>query len=351
MDNKNEEIKENLKEVIKIKESLAFIGAGCSKHCGYPSWSELLQLMRNEVIKLYPNRESEVDVLMQERDRLWIAQELRKSIGEENFGPFIRRLFEPQIKSQNSDFYRNLVNINFRHFLTTNYDTSIEQYIRFLPTSFDPFCWHEEKKVQNFVRNLTRNSSSDDNRRFVFYLHGKYDSPSGNIILSESDYAKRYKEGNLASRALWMTAAIRHVIFIGFGFEDFDLLNTFREVRWELGNEKEPRHFAIIGLRPNESRVHRTNYLKEKYGILPVFYEVEVKQSGLCDSCKRPFSTGEENHNNLKDLISEIANTTGCNVRDYTSGSQTAALDESYRLLEYTERHIEERKRQQKCLG
>jgi len=345
IDNKNKEEKENLKEMIKIKESLAFIGAGCSKQCGYPSWSELLQLMRNEVIELYPDRESEVDVLMQERDRLWIAQELRKSIGEENFGPFIRRLFEPQTKSQNSDFYRDLVNINFRHFLTTNYDTSIEQHIRFLPTNSDPFCWHEEEKVQNFIRNLTRNSSSNDNIRFILYLHGKYDSRSEDIILSERDYAKRYRKGNLASKALWMIAAIRHVIFIGFGFEDFDLLNIFREVKWELGNEKEPRHFAIIGLRPNEDSLHKRRHLLEKYGILPIFYEVKVKQSGSCDSCKRPFSPGEENHDNLKDLISEIANTTGCNVREYTSGSQTTPLDESHRLFEYTKRHIEERRR------
>jgi len=85
IDTQNEERKEKLKEIIKMKEPLAFIGAGCSKQYGYPSWSELLQLMQDEVVKIYPDLQSKVDILMSEKDKLWIAQELRKLMGEDAF--------------------------------------------------------------------------------------------------------------------------------------------------------------------------------------------------------------------------------------------------------------------------
>jgi len=345
IDNQNEERKEKLKDIIKTKDSLAFIGAGCSKQCGYPSWKELLQLMREEVIRLHPSRESEIDILMREKDKLWIAQELRKSIGEESFSSLIKKNFEPKREAMNQ-LYRNLVNINFKHFLTTNYDTLIEQSIRFLPTNFDHFCWYEEEKVQNFIRSLTLKTTPNNSTRYIFYLHGRFDSPSNNIVLSERDYARRYKEGNLASKAIWMTAAIKNVIFIGFGFEDFDLLNIFREVKWELGNEKDPRHFAIIGLKPNEDTIHKRNYLLDKYGIQSVFYEVKVERDEFCETCKRPLFSDEENHDNLENLISEIANTTGCYIREYALQDQTISSDESHKIFEYTKRHIEERERE-----
>jgi len=347
IDTQNEERKEKLKEIIKMKEPLAFIGAGCSKQCGYPSWSELLQLMQDEVVKIYPDLQSKVDILMSEKDKLWIAQELRKLMGEDAFGKFIKKIFEPRKEVKENKFYRNLINIKFQHFLTTNYDSLLEQFSKFLPTNCDRLCWDEEKKVQEFIRNLNRNSTPTDTR-YIFYLHGRFDSPTETIILSERDYGKRYKVGNLTSKALWMAAAIKNIIFIGFGFEDFDLLKVFREVNWELGAENEPRHYAIIGLKPQEDGITRQKYLLEKYGIQPVFYEIKIKKGEVCESCKRSLSPDEENHDNLIDLISEIANTTECYIQPSISEDMaTSSLDESRKIFEYTKRHIDERKRSQ----
>ncbi len=342
IDGQNEERKEQLKDIIRTKESLAFVGAGCSRQCGYPSWPELLRLMADEVVRLNSTRQQEVNSLMQERDKLWVAEKLRRYMGEDVFGLFIREHFQTRRDSASNNLHGDLVRMNFCHFLTTNYDDLIEQSIRFVPTRTERLCSHEEGRVQHFIRNLNQGSYQNEATRYVFYLHGRYDSPGRDIVLSERAYARRYKAGHIASRALWMVAAMRKIVFIGFGFEDLDLLNIFREVHWELGDERNPRHFAIIGLKSDELGETRQRSLLDKYGIQSVFYEIGANMGAIGDSCNRPLPSGAEDHGNLVDVISEIARTPGCSVSEHAveDSRRRTALDESHRILEYTERHI-----------
>lgn len=106
----------------------------------------------------------------------------------------------------------------------------------------------------------------------IFYIHGRYDNPES-IILTERDYTNRYQEGSLATKCLWFIAATKQVVFIGFGFRDFDLLSAFRQVRGEFGGG-DPRHFALVGIKPKEEGIICRNYLRDKFGIEPIFYEI-----------------------------------------------------------------------------
>jgi hypothetical protein len=61
-------------------------------------------------------------------------------------------------------------------------------------------------------------------------------------------------------------------VFFGFGFEDFDLLYTFRRRMALQGNNLALRHFAIMPL-DNPARENAvTVSMRMEYGIEPVFF-------------------------------------------------------------------------------
>jgi len=268
----NEMALELLGEDINKGNVFAFIGSGCSAKLSYPGWDELLnrleeQIKNQEDLEVYKYSEKCT------KDKLWYAEKLVAILGDAKFHVLIRDIFQPP-RIMDSSFHRNLINIPFRHYLTTNYDTLLELASKGPESLFSDFCWNDKELLNEFFQSIHDNESLS--KRYVVHLHGKYDRPDS-IILTERDYMKMYFEQETFNKILWSIISSFKMCFIGFALEDIDLLSIFRKSRWDLGRGK-VRHYALID-EQNDDRTRQSHraYLNGKYGIQPIFFAKHKK--------------------------------------------------------------------------
>lgn len=109
--------------------------------------------------------------------------------------------------------------------------------------------------------------------RQIVHVHGIYTDPNEAIALTESGYRKLYRDNRLFQQFLWLLAATKRIVFLGFGFEDTDFLNAMRDAARDV-HANGTRHFAIIPVRPAEDDAPIRHRLNERYLVEPVFYEL-----------------------------------------------------------------------------
>ena len=174
-----------------------------------------------------------------------------------------------------SKFHRDLISIPFRHYITTNYDSILDHAAEKTGFPLSHFCWNDKERLKNFFQNI--HDFGSKNERCVIHIHGRYDSPES-IIPTEKDYMKMYFEKETIYRILWSIISSFRMCFVGFKMEDLDLLSIFRKSRWDF-ERGDPRHYAIIDEENiDKKRQSRRLYLREKYGIEPIFFAKQKKK-------------------------------------------------------------------------
>lgn len=268
---------------IKDRSVFAFIGAGCSKRVGYPSWEELITFLETRVKTSNPSlRLEDYKHFLKGNtdDKLWYAEILKSNLTEDFHG-LIQETYKQKDISDWS-FHQSLLSINFRHYLTTNYDPLLEntRVITSAPLSF--LSWNNKERLKAFFEAI---HSSTEEARSVFHIHGRFDDKES-IILTERDYLGMYHQDALAVKILWSIIASYRMCFIGFGLNDLDVLTVFRKVWWDFGRGN-ARHFAFIKENDKTKRIIFRQYMRDKYGINPIFFSrldgaadefVELKQ-------------------------------------------------------------------------
>lgn len=266
----NEITFEQLKECINKNIVFAFIGAGSSKKIGYPLWRELIEILEKEIIKNNPDEDLEIykrGSLTNQLDYYWYVEILKSYLNENEFNNIIFDNYKPK-EINYSSFHQKLINIPFRHYLTTNYDTVLENASLSLAKSIDSFCWCDIERLRKFFQFL--NDINQQDTRYIFHIHGIFDKKES-IILTEKDYINFYTKDDLAQKILWSIISSFRMCFIGFSMSDLDLLSLFRRTRWDFGRGS-PRHFALINEDNLEARRTKRIYLRDKYGIDPIFF-------------------------------------------------------------------------------
>jgi len=304
----NEIVKEIFLEAINQNIAFGFVGAGCSKKLDYMSWDELVQIALVEAIK---KKDPGVDLDIysyKKDDLLWYAEILKSYLSNVEFYAIINNNYGPKRKMDHL-FFQNLIKIPFRHFITTNYDIILEHTSNRLRERVESFSWDEKDKLRNFYQSI--NNSSDQAVRYIFHIHGIYNKPDS-IILTEKDYMKLYFEEELANKILWSIISSFRMCFIGFSMKDLDLLSIFRKSRWDFGRG-DPRHFAIMGAETIPKRITTRIYMKDKYGIMPIFYNTK-KEEG-------------EKHKEQEDMIEELAKR--CMTGTESSTEDATAIERS----------------------
>lgn len=270
-----------LEQLIKAINSnivFAFIGAGSSKKLNYPLWNELIETIEKNIkkegtsidLQLYKNNKD------REKDPLWYAEILKSCLDESKFYLVINETFRPK-KNNWTSFHQKLMKIPFKHYITTNYDTVLEHASYSLSQSIDSFCWNDREMLRKFFQSLNDPRSQDT--RYIFHIHGIYDKKES-IILTEKDYMRLYFEEEIAGRILWSIISSFLILFIGFSMSDLDLLSIFRRARWDFGRGA-PRHFAIMEENNFEARITKRLYLRDKYGIDPIFFLRQDRNANL----------------------------------------------------------------------
>lgn len=246
---------------------LALLGAGTSVDSGYPDWAGLLGLLKDRAKgKLGNKYQTFLDSLS---DSAWQAEEYRRLIGEHEFRSLIASTFAPKPERAVGLILQAIARLQFRHVLTTNYDSCIERAFKDAGQRLQVVDWTEEARMRSFFLDLSRG----DGIPYLVYLHGRFYDP-GNVILTESSYANRYVRSDDAQRKLFAILITQPVVFIGFSVNDPDLNHLMREANARLGTGN-PQHLALVGYEVPEQRELIRNRFEGKYGIRPVFYRIK----------------------------------------------------------------------------
>ncbi|MDD3246056.1 MAG: SIR2 family protein [Methanosarcina sp.] len=226
---------------IRCGELILWVGSGFSKSAGYPTGSELANIIKDKLNpdeKQYFEKKFNLDDVTEEFVQMRSRKELI-SVLDEVFKkePIDLTLHEmvskiPQIQT----------------IITTNYDKSFERAYR-----NDIFTIISDQEVPASIRNKVN----------LYKIHGDIDI-SNSIIITKTDYSDYYKERkeNLVWNEIRSLISKYSILFIGYSFEDSNVKSMFTEILGRLGD----LHKDYYLITPNLPE-HKKRYLLEKYSI------------------------------------------------------------------------------------
>lgn len=277
------------------KSAIALVGAGVSRSVGYPTWLGLLDILHEKYLSMPQTADVKrrgllpspkyILQLKEMDDLTWRAQEYRRLLGATGFSSVLWETFRgknlesgDESKEKVPTVLGELAKLNFRHILTTNYDPSLENKLNKDKDKWTVLEWTDREGIREFIREVSGTSS----KRYFIYLHGTYNDPAS-IVLTERDYIERYVLNEEANRKLLAIFMTQPVVFIGFSMSDPALTYILRMVNAHLSpsfvdGELKPtnaQHFAILPIRSDQDEAAETRKFRGKYGIEPVFYELD----------------------------------------------------------------------------
>lgn len=160
-----------------------------------------------------------------------------------------------------SEIHRLIVEIPFRAYLTTNYDTFIETaYLMAKGKSIVKFY---ETSIQNAITEYRER----EDRPFILKLHGDIDNPDS-IILGDRGFERLLRRASSYGRDLEKLLAIASILFLGFGRADQDLEGILNKLDVFYKSNK---HWMVIP--EAHMPILRAKHLREDKGIRVIQYK------------------------------------------------------------------------------
>ena len=252
-------LRTDLIDLVNGGDMWAFVGSGVSADAGCPSWGGLVEgalksldeKARQEIIK--DERYKKAFSLRRfaqcfSRIEAFVA---RESLEKAVFSQIL------PVKSPGK-ILRCLADWPLAGYITTNYDRLLEIALRekgergWLPVgnSMD-----EVKKI------------SGDAKKVIWHIHGStgLETNKSRLILTENDYDDLYLDGSPVITQLRGLLAQRRIVFVGFGFEDNEVMRLLKLVG-RLCNPARPAFAFLSGLSSTEHESERLDLL-EKYNV------------------------------------------------------------------------------------
>ncbi len=238
---------EELKELIKRKQVILFVGAGVSATLGMPSWKLLLNKIGESL-----GYDPEVFSILGSENYLVLAEYYKLITG--SIGPLTAILDEEWHKGidekiKQSSIHKSIVDLNFPIIYTTNYDRYIER-------SFEVFSKIDSFVKITAVKNL-KNIAPDKTQ--IIKFHGDFDNDKS-IVLSESDYFTRLNFESALDIKFRSDTLGKSILFIGYSVSDINIRYTLYKLSklWE-GEDVAPKSFLFS----NNSNDIQEKVLKE----------------------------------------------------------------------------------------
>lgn len=247
----------HLLDEIRSETALLFVGSGLSVAQGFPSWKMLVNKVFEKVQSIISEREDADNKWILDNFDIqpdWVAEAIHL-VSPDKYNEAIREIFNK--KSSNSVSVNHIICalLPFKGFLTTNYDSLIEDYLSvFCCETFPVFDYDES------LRNYAEFSNA---QRYVLKLHGDAKKDPERIILTSSDYYKLLQD----QRYIRLLSSIfsRHTILcIGFSLRDRDFRH-FTEERHNLYGGRCPPLYAIVP--EDETCPLEISLMRNKYNI------------------------------------------------------------------------------------
>ena len=179
-----------------------FVGAGVSTISGAPTWKELIHAISD---KLGRARKTEYS----SDEYLQIPQMFYNSLGEnkEEYYKFVKEQLHCSSLAPNN-IHREMLSLNSASFITTNYDTLLEDAAVQYCQSFKVVSQNED--VPTVFGD-----------RFILKLHG--DFKHNNFVLKEEDYLNYSENFKLIETLVKSIFSTNTVVFIGYSLNDYNI--------------------------------------------------------------------------------------------------------------------------------
>ncbi|NMA64689.1 MAG: hypothetical protein GX957_00400 [Clostridiaceae bacterium] len=239
-------MKEFEREYLKaLQEESAglFAGAGLSRASGYVNWKELLREFADDV-------GLEVE---KENDLVGLAQYYYNAKGKNRTSISSKIVSEFTKDAKNNENLKILSTLPIKVYWTTNYDTLIEDTLR---------DWANKKvDVKRTVENLSITLPGRD--AIVYKMHGDV-SLSHEAVIIRDDYEAYNEKRQLFTTSLQGDLVSKTFLFIGFSFEDPNLMYILSRIRILLGEEHTRPHYCFIREVNEKEYDNKEDYIYDK---------------------------------------------------------------------------------------
>jgi hypothetical protein len=275
---------ESIRLFLKHPDSIVFVGSGISTWSNLPNWSALLTELAG-----FLDEEGQSSKLVRREirngDLLQAASYGVSKLTPVSFGNFIRRALRFGTATPHA-IHKGIVELGPSSFITTNYDTLIEQALgSWRSDTFFPAPVTNKHLIE--IADIISARSS----HFIFKPHGDVSDVSS-IILTREQYRMLMPGGDRqnALEALKTLLVTRPVLYVGFGLRDPDFI-FLRDLLLNIYQGAVRDHWAIMPDVDDEE----ANYWRDYYGIKLYGY----KTHELAD--------GRRDHRELLPLIEALA--------------------------------------------
>jgi len=227
---------------LRLGRAAAFLGAGMSAGAGYVDWKELLRDVATEL---------ELDIT-KEDDLISLAQYYVSY--KQNKKPLVEAIIENINTNKNpTKAHEILASLPLDTYWTTNYDDLIEKALGNKKKRID---------VKRCDKDLLYPIKGSD--VVIYKMHGDITS-SSNAVISKEDYELYQETHGSMLNVLKGDLTTKSFLFLGYGFNDPDLIDLLARIRCMVGEEKQ-EHFAIMReVKQNEySTPDEYEYAKKK---------------------------------------------------------------------------------------
>lgn len=228
----------DLYDVIRKEGICLWIGSGFSAYAGYPT----AQTLKDSIFNSLSNKEQihlNKSLNLKEFAEDYTFIKNRKSLIDQ-----LQKHFQ---KPPTSSYYHDLLSRipHFQSIITTNYDQLIEN------------SYTRKATVIISDVDVARVKESDTK---IYKIHGDIDKPD-TVVITSADYSKMHNRGfkDPFWSAIIQEISTKHIIFLGYGFEDENIWADFDYVHQKLGDNQKRRF--MVSRNTNELKAKK---LKQK---------------------------------------------------------------------------------------
>jgi hypothetical protein len=288
---------------------IIFVGAGFSRLAGSPGWEEFADAGLRFLARKGVLLDSELDQLRKlgsPRRRLSIAIELaRKKAAPIPYKDILHPATRSaDVQDDERRLFRALASTN-GIFVTTNYDTWIEDYIQkgeLLPAASSENLSQPRPEVRVYSKPEEFSLEKLGVPGSVFHLHGICTDPD-TMVATTRGYLKQYadfdgdKEATSRLRTFLREMFDKYtILFLGYGLDELELLeyiiNKGRSPVSRTASLKERRHFLLEGFYSHEQGM--IEFLSDYY-------------SSQCDVSLVSFNKDKQGYRQLIDVLESWA--------------------------------------------
>lgn len=276
---------QDIKDYIRSRSLVIFIGAGISMYYGYPSWKDLIKRLVSRCVSLNKISEYEARELLDNNiDYLEIAGQCKRVLNY-HYADVLKNSLE-QNKKNEDDFkvYKNILSWKAAAFVTTNFDDSIIK---------------ADASRTYYIQDSINYSNLHRKEGGVYFVHGLLTAPNS-IVLTDDEYRQMYdfhEIKNVWEFLFHHVFSTYNVIFIGYSINDPEIKRMLGILNYRIKQKNNPdesksliKHFALlprlaeklkIAAQPKlvsrdikwlESVAMREQILKHNYNVEPIWY-------------------------------------------------------------------------------